>query len=194
MLKWMMKESCSLHKLLRISTDYLKSIAKYYIEEFGADKCSAFIPLPLESNTLISEKMFKEYSLTYLQEIIDNLIRLGIKRFHIHLCGDHSNNLKYWLSDIKIPERTIFSLGKEMDIFKVSEILGEKYIIAGNISTNLLCIASPKEIYEETRELVIKMKNRPGGFILMPECGLSPHTPPINLHAMIKAGKDFGYL
>ncbi|SET58921.1 uroporphyrinogen decarboxylase [Natronincola peptidivorans] len=192
LLKWLRKEPSLVHRLLRLATDYIIEIAKVYTNEFGGENCSALATYPMECFAMMSPKMFEKYSLPYVIEIHEKLIEMGIKKWTIHLCGDHTRNLIHWQQSIKLMPRTIFTLGHEMDMLKTAEALGEEYIIGGNIHTTLMQIGSANEVYRACKETIEKMKYIPGGFILAPDCVLPSLTPPINLHAMVKACRDFG--
>jgi uroporphyrinogen decarboxylase len=192
MLKWMYKEPQAVHRMLRIVTDYILKIADYFIDEFGIENCSAFEAFPMESNELMSPKMFEKFSLPYIVEIHEKLISKGVTQWSIHLCGDHTKNLPYWKNEIKLCSRTVFSLGNKMDILETGKFLGDEYIMGGNISTSLLQIGTYKDVFNKSKEIVEKMKYHPGGFILMPDCALSPLTPPLNVYAMIRATKLHG--
>ena len=192
LLKSMIREPELLHHLMRISTDYILSIAKYMIDRFGVEKASAFTAYPLESHALISPKQFERFSLPYTKEILETLQEWGVNKMIVHLCGDHTNNLDYWINDIKIPKRTVFAIGTEMDIVKTAEYLGEDYVLGGNVRNTTLNSGTPIEVYEESKMIIEKMKDFSGGFILMPDCGLSPLTPACNIDAMLRAVKDFG--
>ncbi|OLS02671.1 uroporphyrinogen decarboxylase family protein [Tissierella creatinophila] len=192
LLRSMVKDPKLIHSLMRISTDYILKIAKYMIDRFGIEKVSAFSAYPLESHALISPKYFDEFSLPYTKEIIDTLQKWGVESMIVHLCGDHTNNLDYWIKDIKLPKRTIIAVGTEMDIVKTAEYLGDDYIMGGNVKNITLSNEHPDKVYEESKEIINKMKDFPGGFILMPDCGLSPLTPACNIDAMLRAVRDFG--
>lgn len=192
MLRWMYKEKAAVHRILRIATDYIFKIGDYLIDEFGIENCSAFEAFPMESNELMSSKMFEEFSLPYIVEIHEKLISKGITKWCIHLCGDHTKNLPYWKNEIKLCPRTIFSLGNKMNLLETGNILGEEYIVGGNVSTSLLQFGTYEDVFNTSKEIVEKLKYRSGGFILMPDCALSPLTPPINVYAMIKAAKEHG--
>lgn len=192
MLKSMKKDPNKVHYLMRISTDYILKIAKHMIDRFGAEKAAAFHAFPLESHQLISPKYFEKFSLPYTREIIDTLQGWGVKTMIFHLCGDHTNNLEYWIRDIKVPRRSIFTVGVEMDILKTAEYLGDNYIIGGNVSNATLNNGKPDIVYKESKGIIESMKDFPGGFILMPDCGLSPTTPAHNVDAMLKAVNDYG--
>ena len=191
LMRWFRKKPELVHRLLRLSVDYILHIADYYIKEFGAVNCSAFSSYPLESNTMISAKMFKEFSLPYMIEVHDKLKEKGIKEFGIHLCGDHRSNLEFF-KEINLPERSIISVSEKMDIEVVAKEFGEEYIIGGNVPTKLIRMGKPNEVFNASKDVIEKMKYHKGGFILMPSCDLPPLTPPLNVYMMLKAVREFG--
>ncbi|MDI6913147.1 MAG: uroporphyrinogen decarboxylase family protein [Desulfitobacteriaceae bacterium] len=192
LMRWLYKEPELVHRALRLATDYLLKIADRFVDEFGTENCSAFCTYPMESHAMISPKMFEKFSLIYVKEIHEKFISKGIKKWVIHLCGDHTQNLPFWLHEIKLAPRTIFTIGHEMDIEYTAKSIGEEHIIGGNIPTTLLQQGTPNEVFATSRELIQKMKGHPGGFILMPACAMPPLTPPTNVYAMVKAARVFG--
>ncbi len=192
LMRWLIKEPQVVHRVLRLATDYLLKLADRRISEFGVENCSAFSTYPVDCHALVSSQIFEKFTLPYVQEIHTKLMAKGIKKWRVHLCGDHTKNLPYWTREILLAPRTTFHLGDENDIEFFAKALGEDHIIAGNISTTLLNIGTANQVYEACRQVIEKMKYHPGGFILMPSCALPALTPPVNVHAMIKAARDFG--
>ncbi|SHJ55375.1 uroporphyrinogen decarboxylase [Hathewaya proteolytica DSM 3090] len=192
MLKWMKTEPNMLHKLIQKVQKYLIKVGDYYVDKYGADRCGGFMPFPMESNEIISPKMFQEFSLPYIKELYDHFVNRGVKAWNFHLCGKHNDNLEYFKRDINPLPRTVISIGRDMDLQKTGGYLGSQYIIAGNLPTSVLQISSEKEVYAESGKIISGMKYREGGFIFMPDCGISPLTPAENLQAMIQATSDFG--
>ena len=191
MLRWYYKEPEAVHKVMRKVTDFILKNAEWFIGEFGAASITANTSVPMESNQLISPKMVREFAFPYIREIHETLIRKGIKRFFVHLCGDHKRNLPLW-EEIPIPERSIISIGSEMDIEETGAFFGDDYIVGGNVSTSLIQIGSFEEVFEASKECIEKGKKHRGGYILMPACDLPPLTPPINVYAMMKAARKCG--
>jgi uroporphyrinogen decarboxylase len=192
LLKSLIKNQKLIHHVLRLATDYLLAIADTFIKRFGAENCAAFATYPWESHTVVAPSIFKKFSLPFVKEIHEYLLQKGVKRWLIHLCGDHTRNLSCWAKEIPLAPRTVFSIGDEMDLKITASSLGEEYIIGGNISTSLIHAGSPDEIMNECAGILDAMKYWPGGFILMPACALPPLTPPVNLHAIIKAATLYG--
>lgn len=190
--RWFIKEPNAIHELLRISTDYIIATGERYVEEFGAENIGAGISCPMECHALMSPKNFEKFSLPYIKKIYKKYKDLGIRIGSLHLCGDHTKNLKYWKEEIPMEKRTLVTTGYEMDLQYLGDYLGEEHIIGGNLRNTILQKGTPEEVYEEGRRILEKMKYRKGGFVLTPDCTLASETPPINLHAMIKSARDFG--
>ncbi len=192
LLKSLRKDPEVIHHLLRMVTDYMMAITKKSIDIFGVEKISTFSAYPMESHGIISSKDFEKFSIPYIKEIQDMYQEWGIKKWIVHLCGDHKENLKYWTNELKLPRRTVFTLGYEMDMRETAEVLGDEYIIGGNVRNSIIHSGKPEDVYEESRKAIEQMKYSPGGFILMPDCALTPLAPACNVQAMVKAVEDFG--
>ncbi|MEG0371509.1 MAG: uroporphyrinogen decarboxylase family protein, partial [Clostridium sp.] len=192
LMRWIRKEPNLVHQIMRISTDYIISLAQEHVREFGARNVSAGMSCPMECHSMMSPKTFEKFSLPYIKEIYDKFSDMGISIDSVHLCGDHKKNLGYWKNDIILKERTLITVGTEFDLSKLGEELGEKYIIGGNLKNITLQTGSPRDVYNEARGLIEEMKYFKGGYILTPDCTLSYLTPSANLYAMIKASRDFG--
>lgn len=126
----------------------------------------------------MSPRIFLQFSLPYVVEIHSKLAAKGIRKWSIHLCGDHTRNLRLWTDEIPLQPRSTIHIGHEMDARQVGRTFGEDMIIGGNIPTTLLQTGTPDEVFEASRAIIERMKYHPGGFILMPACALPPLTPP----------------
>lgn len=192
LMKSLRKDPELIHHLLRMVTDYMMQITKKSIDYYGAENISTFSAYPMESHGIISTKDFERFSVPYIKEIQDKYKEWGIKKWIVHLCGDHKENLRYWKDELKLPDRTIFTLGYEMDMGKTAEVLGPEYIIGGNVRNSIIHAGTPMDVYQESRRAIEEMKHSPGGFILMPDCALTPMAPAANVQAMVMAANDFG--
>lgn len=67
------------HRLQRLVTDYLLQLADLMIKQFGIENCCMFEPLPIESQHLISPKMFEKFCLPYIAEVNNKMMAKGIK-------------------------------------------------------------------------------------------------------------------
>lgn len=190
--KWIIRFPETIHKLQRKATHFILRSAEMTINKFRAENCRAQYSVPLESNQLISSKTFETFVKPYLKEIIGYVVNKGVRNISVHLCGDHTANLVHWI-DMRLPARTTFSIGFEMDLEKTGELLGKEYILAGNINTTFLQAGSPQDVFEEVKRCLKAGMKHPGGFILMPACELPPHTPLKNIEAIAQALYEFGY-
>jgi uroporphyrinogen decarboxylase len=191
-MKWLIRYPETIHALQRKVTDFLIRTAEITIKKYGADNCSVVCGVPVDSNGLLSPRMFETFSKPYIKEILKYYATAGVTKFTVHLCGDHSGNLAHW-PEMPLPPRTVFSVGNEMDLQQTAAFIGKKYIIAGNISTTLLLAGSYDDVFEDTVRCLRAGMNHPGGFILMPACELPPDTPLQNIEAVAHALYEHGY-
>ena len=119
-------------------------------------------------------------------------ISKGVRNVLVHLCGDHIQNLPLW-SDIPVPDRTIFSIGHEMDLEKTGKLIGDAHILAGNVNNSILQIGSEDAVAEEVGRCLQAGMKHPGGFILMPACELPPDTPFTNMEVLARTLYENGY-
>ena len=136
-LLWMIRHPQAVHKLQRKVTDFVINTSRVIIERYGGENCGLFSGVPMDSNQLISPKMFAEFAKPYIKEIYGFLVDSGVKSILVHLCGDHTPNLPHW-KDIPLPPRTIFSIGHEMDLEATGRVIGPEHILGGNLSNSIM--------------------------------------------------------
>ncbi|TAK35353.1 MAG: hypothetical protein EPO21_06530 [Chloroflexota bacterium] len=191
LLRWYYKEPEAVRVVYDKVTRFLLRAADVMIEEFGAENCTAGLGAPNDSNELISSKIFESFSVPYLKVVIEGLVERGINRFSAHICGDHHQNLAAWTA-LPLPPRSSISIGSQMDIVEVAEAFNHKHIISGNVPTWVLHLGTYDEVNDAARQCIEQGKDLPGGYILMPACGLPVQTPPLNVHALVAAARHFG--
>ncbi|MFH0995118.1 MAG: uroporphyrinogen decarboxylase family protein [Pseudomonadota bacterium] len=191
-LRWMIKYPDAVHKLQSKVTDFIINTSRRTIEDYGGENCSAMVSVPLESNQIMSEKMFVRFCKPYLNQVIEFYVSSGVRSFMVHLCGDHRQNLPHW-QDFPLPPRTVYSIGHEMDLEWTGAQIGPQNILAGNIHTSLLQTGTPDQVRDETARCLQAGMKHPGGFILMPACEFPPDTPLENLEALALTLCEQGY-
>jgi len=189
---WMIKEPQMVHRLMRFATDYMYLMARVHKEVFKGHPISAGINLPLESHTNISPRNFEKFSLPYIIEIMNTYKSMGINIGSIHLCGRHEKNLECIKSSLPFHGRTLVTVGSEMDMENLADVMGADFIIGGNLSNDVLMFGKPADVYKEAVNIIERMKYTPGGFVLTPECTVSCLVAPANIFAMTKAIQDKG--
>jgi uroporphyrinogen decarboxylase len=190
--RWLVKKPEMVHRLLRLATDHVLDIARYWIDTFGVGRVRIQIWEPLASNQIISPKQFEKFVTPYQIELHEKILAMGIKSILCHICGEQNLNLPYW-AQVPMGDSGIISIGKEVDINTAIEYFGESCIIAGNIEPTILQTGTPQEIYELCRKAIEKGKHAPRGYALMQGCEVPVNTPPYNLYIMKKAVNDFGW-
>ena len=191
-LRWLIRYPEAVHALQRRVSNFIIRSARITIRKYGAENCGIECATPMESNQLVSERMFAEFAKPYIREILGFYVSKGVRSATVHLCGNHTANLVHW-SDIPLPPRTVFFIGHEMDLEKTGQIIGQDHILAGNINTGILQTGDFRQVFEETRRCLSIGKHHPGGFILMPACELPPDMPLRNVEAIAEALYEYGY-
>lgn len=187
-MRWLIKEPRHVHKVLRKATDFSIAVAEYFVGKFGSEFC---LPLELstDSNDMISPKNFEEFVLPYIKEVHEKVLKMGVPRFFTHICGEQNRNLEHWRK-LSFGEPGMISIGTQIDLDIVKNILGKDNIILGNVSTSSLMIGTFDEVFGISKKCIEKGKHIESGYILAPACEIPPDTPPINIYAMVKAAKE----
>ncbi len=192
LLRWMRKKPELVKHVCELTLEYEKRIVKMYVDEFGAENVGINVTYPMESHELISPKMFEKFSAPFTIRQHKYFKEIGIKTFSQHLCGTHKHNLWLWKDELELPKHTLITVGDELPIEFISDSFGEDFIVGGNLSTDIIVNDSPQEVYDQSVQLIEKMKHRKGGYIFMAACVMTTAMPPVNIAAMIKAARDVG--
>ena len=190
--RWLIKKPELVYRLLRLATDHILEVVRYWVDTFGVGHVIVQIWEPLAANQIISPKQFEKFVLPFQVELHEKILSMGIKYNLCHICGEQNQNLPYW-AEVPMGNPGIISIGKEVDITTAIEYFGENCIIAGNIEPAMLQMGTPQEIYELCRQAIEKGKQAPRGYVLMQGCEIPVNTPPYNLYIMKKAIDDFGW-
>lgn len=190
LLKWTRKKPEAVHELMRIMLNYTLEEVEAYHQRFKAKDFWVASAYSFESQNLMSPQMFFEFCAPYIFELHQELYKKGIHNFSETLCGNHDQTLRFWCEDLRLPKGTVVTIDHQMDIEKADEILGEEYVLEGNISHDLLCFGMEAEVYGETSALIQRFGQRRGGFIVAPDCGLSGYTREKNIFAFLQAAED----
>jgi uroporphyrinogen decarboxylase len=191
LLKWMMKKPDVAHRLLRLATDHLVDLVQYWKDTFGVDGVLPIGGEPTSTNQLISPKHFEQFVLPYNKELNEKILAMGYRHIYEHICGEHNANLPCW-KQIPFGDPGIISIGHEIHIETAARYFPND-IILGNLDPTIIQTATPQQVYEATKEVVLKGKKCPGGFAFSPGCELPPMAPPLNVWLMTKAVHDFGW-
>ena len=78
-----------------------------------------------------------------------------------------------------------------MDMETTKKRVADSICLCGNIDSGLLITASPEEIYDQTKKLLLTCKSY-SGIVLGASNAVVAETPPNNYKAMIRAWKEYG--
>lgn len=184
LMRWMRRKPELVHYTCELIEEYSMKKAKMYVKEFGAEELSNAFSYPMESHELISPDSFKKFSAPHALALHQKLIEIGVNSFSEHLCGNHRHNLWFWREDLPLPEHTMITVGTELPLKEVSEGIGDRHILGGNVDTTILHLGTPREVYLESKRIIEEMKYRKGGFVLAAACVISTAIPPANITAM----------
>jgi uroporphyrinogen decarboxylase len=179
------------HKVFRFVTDFQIAVARLWAEKFDPARICPFVGGPTHSNQVISPKMFRDFCLPYLKEQHAAYREMGYKHFFFHPCGEQNENLPFW-AEVEMGDPGIISVGHEIDLAKVAEFFPD-HIALGNLEPAIVQSSKPDDVYEATRELVLKHKHIPGGYIFSLGCELPPKAAAGRVWAMTRAVRDFGW-
>ena len=189
--KIMFKKPELVHKAFRILTDFRIELAKLWADEFGTERLLPLVGGPMNSNQIVSPKQFEEFILPYCKEQHAKFREMGYNHFWFHPCGEQNANMPFW-SQCEMGDPGIISVGHEVDLDTVAKYFPND-IAFGNLEPAKVQVETPETVYEATKELILKGKDIPGGYIFSCGCEMPPKPPHYNVWVMTKAINDYGW-
>ncbi len=190
--RWMLKKPKIAHALLRLATDHIIDVIRYWTKTFGPERIIPQIWEPLATNHIISSRQFESFVLPYIQESSQKILAMGVKHIMYHICGEQNSNLPYW-AEVPMGNPGLCSFGKEVDLQTAVKYFGEKCIIVGNIDPQLIQHGSPEQLYEVCTTAIRQAKHAPWGYMMCSGCELPPNSPPYNVYTIGRAINDVGW-
>ena len=177
----MLTDPETLHELLERCLKYTMNYVKY-LARTGVD--AIIFGHAMASNSVISPQNYVDFALPYETRLVEAIHNNGVKAM-THICG----NIEGIIEHIDKNGSDFIDFDHLCDVTKLKR--QTKKVLRGNIDPSYLANSTPEEVYERTAEIV--QKGRKGGrFILGSGCEITATTPPENLKAFVKAGRDFG--
>ena len=185
MLKMITKDPESVHALCKVSLETCKNWAEAVIK-LGL---TPTISEPMSSCTVVSPKVFREFSAPYLKELVD-FIKAHGKGVVMHICGQTSH---IW-NDIADMGVSGFSIDNVASLYDCKLTIGHKVRILGNVDPGGVVYAgTPLLVRLKTLEGIADCYDSPMGYTPMSGCSLPVETPADNIQAMMDAVRDVGY-
>ena len=175
----------AVHQLCRVSLETSKAFAEAAIK-IGMNPA---ISEPMSSCTVVSPQVFREFSLPYLQELVDFIKSQG-KGAMIHVCGQTN---RIW-TDLAAMGIAGMSIDNVASISECKQAIGSQTKILGNVDPGgIMYAATPLDVRLKTLECIRDGYDSPRGYVVMSGCSLPVETPPENIQMMIDTTREVGY-
>jgi len=107
----------------------------------------------------------------------------------LHMCGQTDHLLKIFADELRINEYQGF--GHQVNLDLISEIMGGRVVLVGNVDPMLIYNGTPEEVREATRKIIEKLGPK-RGLIIQDGNNIAPGTPIENVNAMMEAAELYG--
>jgi uroporphyrinogen decarboxylase len=179
------KDPESVHKLCRASMGTLKAYAEAALD-FGL---TPTISEPMSSCTVVSPKVFREFSLPYLKELVDFIKSRG-KGAVVHVCGE-SNKIWTDISGLGVAGMSIDNVASLADCKRA---IGGKTKILGNVDPGgVMYSGTPHNVRLCTLKCILDTYDSPSGYVVMSGCSLPVETPFENIQTIVDTVREVGY-
>jgi hypothetical protein len=151
------------------------------------DSPKVAIPMHKGDEMFMSEKQFETFYWPTYRKLLMGLVEEGLVPSPI-IDGTYKNKRLEYIKDL--PRTAVVWTFEKTDMALAKKVLGGHTCITGNVTGSLMCKGTPEAVEKYCRWLIDTCAPG-GGYIL--SMGASIDTaPPENLHAMIRAGKEYG--
>lgn len=175
----------AVHKLCNVSLETCIAYADAAIDK----GLSPTISEPMSSCTVVNPKLFREFSLPYLRQLVD-FIKSRNKMPVIHICGE----TKFIWEDIADMGVAGFSVDNVVDLKKCCATIGHKTKILGHVDpASVVYAGTPEDVRRETLKCILDAYDSPKGYVVMSGCSLPVETPFTNIDAMMNTVREVGY-
>lgn len=185
LIRLVLKNPQAAHKLCEVSLQTNLAYAKA-IMDLG---CAPSLTDAMSSCTVISPKLFQEFSFPYLKRLIDYIHSRG-KAVTLHICG---NTRGIW-SMMADAGADCISIDNDIDLLEAKQAVGDRVRLMGNVRpSEVMLEGSPADVRHAVRECVKKAYDNPKGYIVASGCSLPTETPFNNIHTMLDTVREIGY-
>ncbi len=181
----LLKDPESIHRLCRVSLETVKAYAAAAID-IGV---TPSISEPMSSCTVVSPRIFREFSLPYLKELVDFIKSKG-KGAVIHICGQ-TNKIWEDLVDLGIAGLSIDNVA---NLAECKQRVGDRTKIMGNVDPGgVMYSGTPLQVRLETLKCIRDGYDNPKGYVVMSGCSLPVETPVAHVDMMMQTVREVGY-
>ncbi|NPV54471.1 MAG: hypothetical protein HPY71_13310 [Firmicutes bacterium] len=140
------------------------------------------------SGSLIGAEFYERFALPFEQMVFRALADTGCPCV-LHICGDSSRILEAMATS----GAQGIEVDYQVDVAEATKRVGDKVCIIGNLNPAHIMSETPDRVYEESKSIIEACK-AVSGFVFASGCTIAPATPPENVHAMVRAARDWGSL
>ncbi|MGM0471926.1 MAG: uroporphyrinogen decarboxylase family protein [Bacillota bacterium] len=177
------KNSELCHQLLKLATQTCKNFMVEVIKRGGLP----IILEPLASGRIFGPRLFKEFALPYIKELVDFAHQLD-SLIVLHICG-----VTHKLIDQMAKSGVDIISIDDCDLELARQKVDGRAVILGKVSpAEDLLFGTPEEIYQACKEDIEAMQGYEPGYILSTGCETSPKIPFENIQAVVDAARMYG--
>ena len=176
---WLRRNPDTIHKWLRLATDFLLKYCEAIEERVG--KCRVLV-IADHMASMVGKELFKEFILPYLNKVFNKYPR-ALRVWH------NEGSVSHMLEEVDKINAEVWQFGYSDDpaICKIKT----HFCLMGNIHPPIFAKLSPTEVGKECLR-IIRKAGKGGGLWLSTGGGLDPATPLKNIEAMIKVAEKYG--
>lgn len=175
----------AIHALCSISLETLKA----YAEAAMKIGVTPTISEPMSSCTVVSPKVFREFSLPYLRELVE-FIQCRGKPVTLHICGQ-TKQIWQDVADLGIAGMSIDNVAS---ITECKNAIGHRTKVLGNVDPgSSMYGGTPQEVRLKTLECIQEGYDSPKGYVVMSGCSLPVDTPLEHIQEMMDTVREVGY-
>lgn len=192
---WTLSEPDLAHALVQVYMETAANGAEVIANKYG--NAAITTGSVLGNNDIFSDEMVRDFSGKYLNEFVTKCFMKGAgPQVFYHLCGNHETDYKVLKELMVWSPMTIVHIGYQGREVFPSDLLVKEFggfaTCMGTVDTKLMLNGTPKQIYEQARDQILRGRDCSSGYILGTACEVPPYTPAGNILALNKAAKDFG--
>ncbi len=185
LVRLLLKNPEAVHQLSEIALES----ALRYSEAIIATGATPSLTDPMSSTTVISPRLFREFSLPYLKRLIDYLHGRG-KSVTLHICG---KSARIWEAMVETGADCL-SIDNEASLSEAKLAVGHQVRIMGNVHpSEIMLQGSPADVRRAVFAGIAQAWDSPKGYIVASGCSLPTETPFGNIRAMMDAVTEIGW-
>jgi hypothetical protein len=146
------------------------------------------VPLHKGADDFMSNKDFERFYWPSLKAVILGIIRQGIVPY-MFVEGSYNQRLDI-IAQSGLPAGKTAWLFDRTDMVKAKEKFGKWACIGGNVPASLFTTATPQQVKDAVKKLIDTVA--PGGGYFISPGAVIDEAQPANVHAYIKAAKEYG--